>query len=425
MLLKRINKFSKVITEPIIKLSNQTSEIKSAYSKIEFINTDIKEIAQLNYNFSNMMNELKESSNRLYEAKNIAEKLAKAKDDFMANMSHELKTPLNSINVISELMKSNNSGNLDEKQIKSLEIINKCGKDLLFLINDVLDISKLEAGEIKLDYTILDINELMTNIYDMFHSQAEEKNIDLVYEIDDTLKEIFSDEVRVKQIVKNLLSNALKFTANNKRVVFSVKDEGENIKIVVEDEGIGISENKLEYIFDRFKQADSSTTRKYGGTGLGLAICKDLVKLLDGNITATSKEGVGSRFEVTISKNIQKLQKQKRKNNVIEEHAMVKKERIILHNSDPIGFLTIAQEIKKYFEFRLASNLNEILNEYKKESSKIIVDQDRLTKDDMELIKENIDYKDLIVIYETELKDIYKGAYKSIKKPLKIDALLE
>ncbi|WP_428025386.1 ATP-binding protein, partial [Arcobacter sp.] len=287
-LIKRINKFSYSITKPIIKLSNQTSQIKTTDTKVKLIKTDILELDQLNNNFTRMMRELNERTKKLYESKIIAEELAKSKDDFLANMSHELKTPLNSINVISDVMIKNRTENLDEKQIKNLEIINKCGKDLLFLINDVLDISKLEAGQIILNNDIIKIKELITSIYDMFYPQTKAKGIDFVLKIDESLESMYSDEDRIKQIIKNLLSNALKFTDKGK-ISLIVKDEEKNIRVIVKDEGIGIPEDKLENIFDRFKQVDGSTTRKYGGTGLGLAICKELSYLLKGDISVTSE----------------------------------------------------------------------------------------------------------------------------------------
>ncbi|QDF28288.1 sensor histidine kinase [Halarcobacter anaerophilus] len=307
LLIKKIYQFSQGITEPIEKLSTQTSQIKSTDSKIDLIKTDISEISLLNSNFRTMMNELNEKTQKLFEAKNVAERLSQAKDDFMANMSHELKTPLNSINVISSIMKRNSSGNLNEKQLKSLEIINRCGNDLLFLINDVLDLSKLEAGQIILDNRTFSVKNLMEGIHEIFHFQAEDKNLELVYEIDESLDLIYSDEERIKQIIKNLLSNALKFTHEGK-IFFRVKDEKEKIRVTVEDQGIGIAEDKLEYIFDRFKQADSSTTRRYGGSGLGLAICKDLLSLLHGDISVSSKLGKGSKFEVTFPKNENKIE---------------------------------------------------------------------------------------------------------------------
>jgi len=252
-------------------------------------------------NLFNRNKELKEYNDILKKQKYELIAANKAKDDFLANMSHELKTPLNSINVISDLMMRNRTNNLDNKQVKNLEIVNKCGKDLLFLINDILDLSKLEAGQIILNNDTLNVKELMTSIYDMFRPQTRAKNIDFVFKFDNEIESIFSDQDRIKQIIKNLLSNALKFTQEGK-ISLIVENYNDKIKIKVKDEGIGIPEDKLEHIFDRFKQVDGSTTRKYGGTGLGLSICKELCELLDGTISVRSEVNKGSIFEVILPK---------------------------------------------------------------------------------------------------------------------------
>lgn len=246
--------------------------------------------------------ELKEYNKQLRVQKYELIQANKAKDDFLANMSHELKTPLNSINVISDIMKRNRENNLNEKQIKNLEIVNKCGKDLLFLINDILNLSKLEAGQIILNNDSINIKEYFNGIYDMFYPQTKDKQIDFVLKVDDNLTNIYSDGDRIKQIIKNLLSNALKFTQNGKIFMF-VEDLGKDISVKVVDEGIGIPKDKLEHIFDRFKQVDESTTRKYGGTGLGLSICKELAHLLKGTITVESEIDKGIEFKLIIPKN--------------------------------------------------------------------------------------------------------------------------
>ncbi|AXH14768.1 hypothetical protein CP985_01495 [Malaciobacter mytili LMG 24559] len=225
----------------------------------------------------------------------------KYKNDFLANMSHELKTPLNSIIVISSVMKKNKKGKLDEEQVRNMNIINNCGNDLLILINDILDISKIEAGELALNLKKVNIEVLIDNLYESMKPLSDEKNLKFIktFEIDNT--DILTDESRLKQIIKNLLSNAFKFTENGK-VEIKVKADSENIFISVIDEGIGISKDKLLNIFDRFKQADGSTTRKYGGTGLGLAISKELAHLLGGDIKVSSEVNMGSDFQVILPK---------------------------------------------------------------------------------------------------------------------------
>ena len=297
------------LTKKLTKLSEIASIIgKEQKADIPYINSKdeigilSKSMFSMQESLLNRKKEQKKYTKMLHMQKLELIQANKSKDDFLANMSHELKTPLNSINVISDVMMRNKANNLDERQVKNLEIINKCGKDLLFLINDVLDISKLEAGQIILNNTIIDIKELIRSIYDMFYPQTKVKDVDFVLKIDESLNNIYSDEDRIKQIVKNLLSNALKFTPKGK-ISLIVKDENENVRIIVKDEGIGIPEDKLEHIFDRFKQVDGSTTRKYGGTGLGLAICKELAHLLKGNITVKSELDKGSSFELELPKN--------------------------------------------------------------------------------------------------------------------------
>ncbi|AXH09461.1 hypothetical protein CP960_10380 [Malaciobacter halophilus] len=227
----------------------------------------------------------------------------KYKNDFLANMSHELKTPLNSIIVISSVMKKNKKGKLDEEQVKNMNIINTCGNDLLVLINDILDISKIEAGEVALNLKKVDIQELIDSLYDSMYPLAKDKNLEFIKSFNIKNTEILTDESRAKQIVKNLLSNAIKFTEEGS-VEIKIDENDEYIFISVLDEGIGISKDKLKNIFDRFKQADGSTTRKYGGTGLGLAISKELSQLLGGDIKVSSEVGIGSDFQVVLPKKV-------------------------------------------------------------------------------------------------------------------------
>ncbi len=421
-LINKINKFSYTITNPIKKLSSQTSQIKTTNAKIKLINTNILEIQQLNNNFERMMNELNEKTTKLYQSKILAEELSKSKDDFLANMSHELKTPLNSINVISDVMMRNKTENLDEKQIKNIGIINKCGKDLLYLINDVLDISKLEAGQIILNNDTINIKDLIMNIYDMFYPQTKAKEIDFVLKVDDSLETMYSDEDRIKQIIKNLLSNALKFTESGK-ISLIVKDEDKDIKVIVKDEGIGIPEDKLENIFDRFKQVDGSTTRKYGGTGLGLAICKELAHLLKGDISVTSELGKGSTFELIICKNIDLIEGlevlslstdgEKKTSNKIKN--ISPNEEIYILNSNPILFFKIISQISSKYNIIYIKDLKEIdLNK----NIKIILEASSLKEEDILYIKEH-KINNLILITEGKMhKDLADLVTLSIDKSL-------
>ena len=292
-------------------------------------------------------------------------------------------------------MMKNKSGNLDEKQIKNLEIVHKCGMDLLYLINDVLDLSKLDAKQNHIHNTKIKVKEFMTSIYEMFYSQTKAKNLELIFEIDDSLDFIYSDQEKIKQIVKNLLSNALKFTSQGK-IEFLIKDDKNNIKILIKDEGIGIAQDKQEYIFERFKQLDGSITRKYGGTGLGLTICKELVTLLNADIKVISEVNKGSTFEVTIPKNSdlvlnlnfketqnKNLENSKEKIENIPQFEVksenIEKEEIYILNNDPISFFNLIIELNKKYHVKQISKIEQLFFLEKDiQNKKVIIDISKL-----------------------------------------------
>ncbi|APW65854.1 hypothetical protein LPB137_08280 [Poseidonibacter parvus] len=255
---------------------------------------NVQKMKNKNDMLKQLTSELKQQQQELIEAD-------KYKSNFLANMSHELKTPLNSIIVISSIMKKNKNDKLDESQVKNMNVINSCGNDLLYLINDVLDISKIEAGEISLNLAKTNLNLLIDELVNEMEPIANQKKLTLKFSCLLDNVNLLSDSHRIKQILKNLLSNAIKFTDSG--IIDVVLEKNANdITIKVIDRGIGIAEEKLKHIFDRFKQADGSTTRKYGGTGLGLAISKELSFLLGGDIKAFSKLGEGSTFELILPK---------------------------------------------------------------------------------------------------------------------------
>ena len=442
LLLKRITIFSDSITKPIIDLSNQTSQISQDNKKVTLLESNISEIYQLNVNFVSMINELNERTKKLYDAKIFAEEANKTKDDFLANMSHELKTPLNSINIISDVMIKNKSGNLDEKQIKNLEIVHKCGKDLLYLINDVLDLSKLDAKQNHIHNTKINLKNFMTSIYEMFLAQIKAKNIELIFKIDDNLDFIYNDQNKIKQIIRNLLSNALKFTEKGK-IYFIVKDDKNNIKIIIQDEGIGIPQDKIEYIFDRFKQLDGSTTRKYGGTGLGLSICKEIITLLNGEIKVTSEQNKGSTFEVIIPKNMNlatsqnlenfqdEFEENNDKNIVLDENTnfisptkSIEKESIYVLNNDPISFFNLIIELNKKYHVKQLSKVEQLfLIETKDKNPKIIIDISKLKNEDKQDLGK-LSTANLILFYEDYInEDLENKALKVYQKPLSHDVL--
>ena len=225
----------------------------------------------------------------------------KAKSEFLATMSHELRTPLNAIIGFSELLKMNKLGTLNEKQEHYLDNIRYGGRHLLNLISDILDISKIEAGKMDLTIEKTSLSEIIDETVILIKDEAAKKKITIKKEFDLLSEFIESDKQRIKQVLFNLLSNALKFSKEDGgTVTITVKKEGDMANISVSDTGIGIREEDLKRLFKEFEQLDSGISRKFGGTGLGLAISKKLVELHGGTIRAESKFGEGSTFIFTI-----------------------------------------------------------------------------------------------------------------------------
>ena len=224
----------------------------------------------------------------------------KYKSEFLANMSHELRTPLNSILILSELLENNPRKTLGEKDIEFAKTINTSGKDLLNLINDILDLSKVEAGKEELEIKEMNLKDLVNDINALFKPVAMKSNVGFKTEISsESPIHVMTDEQKIKQIIKNLLSNAFKFTEDGS-VTLKIMPENSKLLIQVIDTGVGIEKDKVNSIFDAFKQEDGSISRKFGGTGLGLSISKEYAKLLGGNIKIESEKGKGSIFSLII-----------------------------------------------------------------------------------------------------------------------------
>jgi hypothetical protein len=244
--------------------------------------------------------ELLKAKEELIKAKNDAEKASEAKSTFLANMSHELRTPLNAIMGISQMMMKYSAQNLTEKQIESLEMIYQSGNRLLELINDILDLSKIETGKIDLHYSTISINIIISDKKKIVENLISNKNIAFkVEKLNDVPDLIISDEKKLRQILVNLLSNASKFTEEGE-IVLRIYTKNDKLYFEVEDTGIGIQEDSLLNIFDEFRQIDSSISKKYKGTGLGLALCKKLVHLLGGEITVSSTYNKGTTVKFFI-----------------------------------------------------------------------------------------------------------------------------
>ena len=246
--------------------------------------------------------EIKRAEAVILAAKQSAEESSMLKEVFLANMSHEIRTPLNAIIGFTDILQKSDIG---EQEREYLDMIKKAGENLSAIINDILEISKIEAGMIDFEKRPLSVKEILKSLNAMLAQKAKEKNIELVFECNNNVPDILlGDPTRLTQILINLIGNAIKFTPKGRVEVFVklLKSENERylLEFLIKDTGIGISKDKLQYIFQRFRQAESNTTRKYGGSGLGLSISEQLIKLQGGEITVKSLPNVGSTFIFTL-----------------------------------------------------------------------------------------------------------------------------
>ena len=266
--------------------NDMTEKLRSSYSEVEEkVRVRTKEL-QLATARSKKMADLAQEANL-------------AKSDFLATMSHEIRTPLNSIIGFSEMLQDTP---MDAEQLQDLQAIRSSGGILLDLISDILDLSKIEAGKVQLDISLVDLSKVITEVVGLFRVSADKKEVGIHVDLSDEVRSaVCSDRTRLQQLLNNLLSNAVKFTSEGEiRVRAWAEDhreaDGPRYYISVSDTGVGIPEDKLDDVFLAFTQADSSTTRKYGGTGLGLAICYRIVEMLGGEISVVSRVGNGSTF---------------------------------------------------------------------------------------------------------------------------------
>ncbi len=226
-----------------------------------------------------------------------AEETVRMKSEFLANMSHEIRTPLNAIIGFIDVLKEEETNDVN---LGYLNIVSTSSKSLVNIINDILDFSKIESGKLGIEYIDFQCYEEFDMTKELFKAKADEKNITLQINYKEVPKYLKSDILRIKQIINNLLSNAIKFTPNGKTITISIEYKDKELLVAVKDEGVGINQDKLESIFEAFSQEDLSTSRKYGGTGLGLSISSSLVNLLGGKLKVKSNVGLGSVFYFNI-----------------------------------------------------------------------------------------------------------------------------
>jgi CheY-like chemotaxis protein/signal transduction histidine kinase/CHASE3 domain sensor protein len=287
------------------ELQEQSRALKQSQHELE---QQQAELEQTNAHLEEQANQLESQRDDLARANEVIENKAnevlrasRYKSDFLANMSHELRTPLNSALILSKLLADNPRGNLTEEQIKFANTIHSSGNDLLTLINDILDLSKIEAGHIEIHAESLSVDRMIKSLVPQFQPVAEQKG--LIFEVStspDCPPIVETDRQRLEQVLKNLLSNAFKFTEQGSVQLHVSCDAHGDFVFAVSDTGIGISADQQARIFEAFQQADGTISRKYGGTGLGLSISLELSRLLGGSIAVDSQVGRGSTFSLTI-----------------------------------------------------------------------------------------------------------------------------
>ncbi|MBC7695355.1 MAG: HAMP domain-containing protein [Burkholderiales bacterium] len=346
--------------ELLVQSQSLASELKSQQEVLRNTNEELEEKAVL---LAAQKNEVELKNQEVEEARKSLEEKAdqltltsKYKSEFLANMSHELRTPLNSLQILAHELIQNHDGNLTDKQIQFAKTINACGEDLIQLINDILDLSKIESGYISVDYSQVRFAEITKYVDNTFKHISEAKNLRFTITADKNLPEnIETDQQRLNQIIKNLLSNSFKFTEkgqvelkiykaehNWKPGTPSLDNADEVIAFEISDTGIGISKDKQNIIFEAFQQAEGSTSRKYGGTGLGLSISRGLSDLLGGTIELESVPDHGSKFTlflpIKVSATVENRQLE------LENKAIVKE--ALKSNTDTNYHTT---EIEQYF----------------------------------------------------------------------------
>ena len=282
---------SRVLTESQGHLERQQAELEAT-------NTQLAEQAD---SLDRKNEALNEAQVTLQDRADELQRASRYKSEFLANMSHELRTPLNSSLILAKLLSENKDGNLTAEQLKFAQTIYGAGNDLLNLINDILDLSKVEAGRLELQPQFVSVHRLVDSLQRTFTPLAGEKKLAFEVQVQpDAPTSMVTDNLRVEQILKNLLSNAIKFTEKGAVTISVQSRPDDRVAFAVKDSGIGIPEGQQDIIFEAFRQADGTINRRYGGTGLGLSISRELARLLGGTISVESTAGQGSTFTLTL-----------------------------------------------------------------------------------------------------------------------------
>ena len=400
-------------------LQKSEENLKTQQEELRVINEELEEkttsLETQKKKISDKNMELEVARDNIEQKAKELEVSSKYKSEFLANMSHELRTPLNSLLILSRDLADNKSENLSDDQIESSEIIYKSGKDLLVLINEILDLSKIEAGKMHLNLGNIKLHTIKENILFQFKPVTNQKQLSLKVNIDNNVPEIIVTDIqRLEQIIKNLMSNAIKFTDEGEvnchihlpdpgvDLSRSGLDADESLAISVIDTGVGIPKDKQLAIFEAFQQVDGGTSRRYGGTGLGLSISRELAKLLRGEILLRSEPGKGSTFTLYIPLDLKKKESETEKDD--EEIYEAPQKTIKTKSKEHVEL--VLQNVQKPTLVKDLKGIDDDRNNIKKNDKVILI------------VEDDLDFAKIL------LKQGHKSGFKCIASPSGEDGLI-